>query len=112
MRVLVLEDLTKEEIDNIRQYLDNFTEQGPIEDLFWYILPEEVLTKKQKQLNKEKGPYKLSIEVGKTSIRFELIIRADMIHNDGGGLVTQEQMLHVYQMIDTMVKDLKLVTCA
>jgi hypothetical protein len=74
-------------------------------------LPENLLSETQKKLNNEKGPYKISIEVGKTYVRFELLVRAEMIHNEGSGAATEEQLLHLYKLIDKMTKELSLVTC-
>jgi hypothetical protein len=111
MRVLTLDELNQDEIIKVKSYLNEIAIPGPIEDLYWYILPEQVLTENQRLLNADKGPYKISIEIGRTYVRFELIVRAEMIYNEGGGSVTAEQLLHIYQLIDKMTKELNLITC-
>jgi hypothetical protein len=112
MRVITLDELNSNEVENCREYLSKLTTPGPIEDLYWYYLPEDLLTDTQKSLNKEKGPYKISIEIGNTFVKFELLVRADMIHNEGAESVNIEQLVHLYKFIDKMTKELKLITCS
>ncbi|MDR2351630.1 MAG: hypothetical protein LBF22_00440 [Deltaproteobacteria bacterium] len=111
MRVLILDELNSDEVSQCREYLKKFAIPGSLEDLYWYILPEKMLTPTQKELNENEGPYKICIEIGKDFIKFELLVRADMIHNKGAGSVDKKQMLHLYRLIDEMAKELKLVTC-
>jgi hypothetical protein len=111
MRAILLNELNTEEINKINGYLKNIAEPTALEDIFWLILPENVLSKKQKDLCGEKGPYKIPVEVSRDSVTFELIVRADMIHNEGGGPVTIKQLLYIYKIINTMTAELNLITC-
>ncbi|MDR2200152.1 MAG: hypothetical protein LBR53_12030 [Deltaproteobacteria bacterium] len=111
MRVITLDELTPDEINKLRDYIEKIAVSSSLEDLYWYYLPYEILSEKQKQLNSEKGPYKISIEIARNYIKFELVVRADMIHNEGGGIVTINQLIHIYQLIDKMADDLNLTTC-
>jgi hypothetical protein len=111
MRVLTLDELSQDEVSKAKKYISKIAVQGPIEDLYWYMLPEQLLTDKQRQLNPTNGPYRISIEIGRSYIRFELIVRAEMIQNEGGGPLSSEQLIHIYQIADDMAKQLNLITC-
>jgi hypothetical protein len=111
MRILIIDELNLEEIHKAKEYLNKITIKGPIEDIFWYVLPDKILSEKQKELKNKYGPYKISIEIGKSFIKIELLVRAEMIQNIGGGVVTKTQLLHLYELIDLMCKNLDFVTC-
>jgi hypothetical protein len=111
MRVLVLDELKEDEIKSVTSYLAENTTVGPIDGLFWLYLPHEILSPTQQALSPKAGPYKISIEVGGSYARFELLVRGDMISNEGGGLTTLEQANFVYNFADQLARDLNLITC-
>jgi hypothetical protein len=111
MRALILDELRHEEIDNIDNYLKKETVSSNIEGLYWLYLKYEELTENQKKLEEKAGPYKISIELGQNSVRFELLIRAEMITNEGGAEADENQLLYVYRFINKMAEELNLTTC-
>jgi hypothetical protein len=111
MRSIILEELRPEEISAIDSYLKKYAISSNLEGLYWLNLERKYLTELQKQLESQAGPYKISIELGHSSVKFELLIRADIITNEGGGTASQEQLAFIYSFIDNMARTLDLTTC-
>jgi hypothetical protein len=111
MRSIILDELRNEEIDKIKEYLKDKTTLSNIENLYWLYLQKNVLSDKQKELENQKGPYKISIEIGSNYVKFELLIRAEMITNEGSAEVNEEQLIFIYKFIEEMVQNLNLVSC-
>jgi hypothetical protein len=111
MRYLLFDELNNNEINKIKTYLINKTEIGSIENIYWLLLPEEILTKQQTNLLNQFGPFKIAIEIGKTWIKFELLIRSSSIDNIGGCLANSKQFEYIYNFSNTLVETLNLITC-
>jgi hypothetical protein len=111
MRSILLDELRAEEIEKIRDYLNEVAVLSNIEGLHWLFLDDDCLSDEQKSLKKEKGPYKISVETGKDFAKVELYVRADSIENAGGAVATEKQLLFVHRFLNKMARDLNLVTC-
>jgi hypothetical protein len=76
MRQLLIDDLTREERDNIESYLKRTLQPAPIKDLFWLWLPDDLLG--GAQLGHETcGPFGFGVELGKDRVSFELLVRSE-----------------------------------
>ncbi|MDR2457755.1 MAG: hypothetical protein LBD41_04670 [Clostridiales Family XIII bacterium] len=111
MRAIILDELRKEEIERIDNYLKNETTSSNIEGLYWLYLKNSELSENQKKLETQAGPYRISIEIGQNFVRFELLVRAEMITNEGGGEADENQLLYIYRFINKMAHALNLTTC-
>jgi hypothetical protein len=111
MRSLVFEELRADELKCIENYLNSNALIGPIKGLYWLIIPDDILTDEQKDLQTKVGTFKIAIELGKTWIKFELLLRTSLINNDGYSLVNNVQLNFIYQYADKMAKILNLITC-
>jgi hypothetical protein len=90
LEVLSLEELTNEQIQKARNHLEIFTQKSPVDDLYWLILPFDMLSKDQLELSKDMC-FKIAIEITSNKIRIEMLVRTDALDNTGGGSLTKEQ---------------------
>jgi hypothetical protein len=90
LQVMSIEELTKEEVEKAKGYLQANTTESPIEDIFWLIIPQTKLSKPQLDWP-DHGPFKIAIEVVKSKIRFEILVRSNSLDNAGGGVLSKEQ---------------------
>jgi hypothetical protein len=111
MRSLLLDELRAQEIEDIKKYLNINCIITLVTGLYWFLLPEEILTDEQKKIQKQYGPLKIAIEVGKTWVKFELFIRSSSIENIGSAYINEDQIIYIYKFIDKISKDLNLITC-
>ena len=76
MRAYVAEDLPA---DGCRRLADHLRQQGlasGLEGLFWLPVPEQLWTPLQRAHAASCGPYVVALEVAPTSLRLELLVRA------------------------------------
>ncbi|MDR1080540.1 MAG: hypothetical protein LBQ79_06185 [Deltaproteobacteria bacterium] len=111
MRSIVFDELNKEEINNIRTYLNDKLLPGAIAGLYWLILPDYLLTKTQMKLQNTEGPFKIAVDLQNSCVRFELLVRSDEITNLGSEYANEKQTMHIYDFASKMAKELDLLTC-
>jgi hypothetical protein len=109
LTVLSIDELLPEEIEKATEYLTDNAKKSPISDLFWYELPGEILTKEQKEHVNHLGPLKIAIEVGKSSVRFELLVRSESLTNVGGGELTRSQIDYILNYSSKLINYIKKV---
>jgi hypothetical protein len=100
LQVISIEELTKEQIEKAKGYLQANITESPIDDIFWLIIPQNKLSKPQLDFP-DNGPYKIAIEVVKAKIRFEILVRSNSLDNLGGGVLSKEQFQF---MLDFYIK--------
>ncbi|MFO8030943.1 MAG: hypothetical protein R6U22_00200 [Desulfohalobiaceae bacterium] len=76
MRSYFIEDVEPEKMQELAGYLQQEGYQGPIDDIYWFQLPLEVLSSLQKEHLQDCGPYIVSLELGKDWLKLELLLRA------------------------------------
>ncbi|MDR3154817.1 MAG: hypothetical protein LBW85_11265 [Deltaproteobacteria bacterium] len=111
MRSIIFEELRPDEIFKAGEYLKERLQTTNIVGLFWMLLPEEILTGEQKDLSATAGPYKISVDLGKDKIRFELLVRAEEITNIGGGYADNSQLEYIHAFAVKLAEELELKTC-
>jgi hypothetical protein len=111
MRSLVYDELITDEISNIKQYLDNYLLPSTISGLYWMILPFDILSNTQKELQDTAGPFKIAVDLRSDSVRFELLVRGDEVTNKGSAHADEVQASHVHAFASKMARDLNLIAC-
>lgn len=76
MRSYLIEEIEPGRLQALAGHLQQNGYQGPIEDIFWFELPWEVLNQVQQEHLQDCGPYIVSLELGKDWLKLELLIRA------------------------------------
>ena len=103
MRQLVIDELTKEERDNIDSYLKRVGKPGPIEGLFWLPIPDDLLGKEQIG-HEECGPFYFAIDLQEEGLRFEFLVRSQTnLHCSCLAYATPSQRDFILQFADTLL---------
>lgn len=107
MRNYLLEDIYDEDLTKIVEALKELELAGPIEDIFYLPLPEELLHDVQKDHASECGPYFMALEVMENCLKVELLVRAqNKIRCECVSYATPEQRNHMLDYIDQFIIDL------
>jgi hypothetical protein len=103
MRQLLIDDLSREERDNIESYLKRTLRPALIKDMFWLLLPDDLLG--EAQLGHEAcGPFCFGVELGKDLVSFELLVRSESnLHCSCINYASRAQRDFVLGFIDRMV---------
>jgi hypothetical protein len=105
MRQFVIDELSKEERDNLESYLKRTLTPGPIEGLFWLSIPPDLLAAEQ-QGHDECGPFYFGVELEDELLRFELLVRSQSnLHCTCIAYATKAQRDFVLSFVDTMLSE-------
>jgi hypothetical protein len=105
MRQFVIDELSPMERDNIDSYLKRSLTAGPMIGLYWIVLPPDLLSEPQ-QGHEEHGPFYLAVELEKSSVCFELLVRSQSnLHCSCIAHATPVQRQFVLDFIDKMVTE-------
>jgi hypothetical protein len=75
MRQYLLDEIPKEGMKRVREYLQARSLPSGLEEIFWLELPSDLLDPVQWE-HRTCGPHYLAIELGKDFIKFEFLVRA------------------------------------
>lgn len=105
MRQLVIDELSREERDNIENYLKRTVRSGAMEGMFWLAVPEDLLAEAQ-QGHEECGPFFFGIELSAKNLIVELLVRSESnLHCSCISYATPAQRDFLFRFIDTMVEE-------
>ena len=110
MRQFVIDELSPMERDNIDSYLKRTLRQGPVTGLYWMPLTPDLFSEKQRQ-HADCAPYHVGVEVEKTLVRFELLVRSrSNLHCDCIAYATPAQRRFILDFIDRMLDEEKIAS--
>ncbi|GHV57337.1 hypothetical protein FACS189460_3730 [Deltaproteobacteria bacterium] len=116
MRALILDELNHQETAAVREYLAARADFSGVEGLYWLELPPGLWAETQRRAREQGAAgtscFRLAVELGPDWVRFELLVRSEILANTGGGQATAEQALFVLDWAGAMARELGLVTCA
>lgn len=75
MRHFFVDEIAREDIERIRDFLDKNTNSSSIKGLYWVDLTEDLLNEVQ-HAHKDCRPYCFAVELGESFVKFELLIRS------------------------------------
>ena len=108
MRHFIIDQLSRQERQAVLTHLQKNAQAGPINDLFWIPLPEELLSPGQTD-HPQCGPFHLAVEVAEESVAFELLVRGQStLHCSCIAYANRPQREYILHFIDTMVDELHL----
>jgi hypothetical protein len=108
MRQLLIDDLTREERDNIESYLKRTLRSSIVEDMFWLVLPDDLLGGAQHG-HEACGPFRFGIELGKDKVSFELLVRSKTnLHCSCISYATKAQRDFVLGFVDRLLAEEKI----
>jgi hypothetical protein len=77
VRSYIIEEINSSDMTVLVESISQKAYKSPVEGLFWFILPEHLLSGKQKEHLDECGPYYLALEAGKNWLKLELLVRCE-----------------------------------
>lgn len=105
MRQLLIDDLSRQERDNLEHYLKRSLGAGLIEGLFWLPLPDDLLGEAQRG-HERCGPFHFGVELGKDQLSFELLIRSQTnLHCSCIAYASPAQRDFLFRFVDTMLAE-------
>jgi hypothetical protein len=105
MRQIVIDELSPMERDNIDSYLKRSLQPGPMLGLYWFVLPGDLLSEAQTG-HDDCGPFYMAVEVERTSVRFELLVRSHAnLHCTCIAYATPVQRQFIFDFIDKMIAE-------
>lgn len=110
MRSYLIEDLVEEDFDKIQAAFEELGFRGPIEDIYYLPLPEELLQPEQKEHIEECGPYFMALEFVKGTsenlIKLELLTRGrKKIRCSCITYATRPQREHMIEYLDQFIDE-------
>jgi hypothetical protein len=103
IKVMLIDELLKAEVVKAGDYLSAKAKKSPMDNLYWIELPESILSLDQKKWVGGHGALKIAIELGKSWVRFELLLRSESLTNEGGGELSAKQLDFIYTYIDNFI---------
>jgi hypothetical protein len=75
MRHIVIDQLSREERENICSYLKRTLQPGAIDGMYWLAVPDDLLGVAQRG-HEACGPFFFAVEVEEKKVVFELLVRS------------------------------------
>ncbi|MDD5757736.1 MAG: hypothetical protein PHI06_01490 [Desulfobulbaceae bacterium] len=105
MRQILMNELTNDEIQKAKEFLDATGRVGGVEGLYWLAIPEEMLGGAQLG-HEECGPFSFAVEVGDDFVSFELLVRSESnLHCSCTCYATATQREFLLTTMDRMVSE-------
>jgi hypothetical protein len=103
----MIDELLPDEILKIKNYLSLKTTESPIKGLYWLELPENSLDDRQREFVSGHGPLKIALEIGKSWLRIELLVKSESLTNEGGGDLNKEQFNFILNFYNNIINFIK-----
>lgn len=105
MRQILIDDLSREEQAVIDNFLKRNAKSGAMDGLYWLPLPDGLLAAPQQE-HPECTPFCFGIELGETSVAFELLVRSQSkLHCTCIAYATPEQRAFLLAFVDRLVAE-------
>ncbi|MEW6518963.1 MAG: hypothetical protein AB1461_06080 [Thermodesulfobacteriota bacterium] len=105
MRQFVIDELSREERDNLDTYLKRTLKQGGMEGMFWLSVPDDLLAEAQ-QGHEKCGPFFFGLELAEKKLIIELLVRSQSnLHCSCISYATKAQRDFLLGFLDTMLEN-------
>ena len=113
MRSYLIEDLTEADLEKVVNAFNDLGFRGPIDDIYYLPVPDELLQDEQKAHMGECGPYFMGLEtiagIDESSLKLELLVRArNKIRCSCVTYATPEQRRHMIDYLDQFIDELEI----
>ncbi len=110
MRQYMLDEIVRQDMPRVREYLHQHAIAARLEDIWWVDLPEDLLSPEQ-FAHQNCRPFRFAVEVGDDFVRFECLIRSDQkMRCSCIGYATRPQRDFILAFADRLVEELGLRT--
>ena len=111
MRTYYINEVEIEDIRRLKHYLDQNGHSAPIEDIFWFEVPHELLSETQRAHAPECGPYVFPLETGDTWLMLELLVRPrNAFQCNCIEYAANRQRAHIIQRLDAILQELDIAS--
>ena len=105
MRQVLINELSKDETDRVKNFLQAHSRAGGIEGLYWLPIPTELLGKGQKG-HDSCGPFAFAIELGDDFVSFELLVRSESnLHCGCTCYANRDQRGYLLSLMDRLIDE-------
>lgn len=105
MRQFLIDELSREERDNLESYLKRTVKSAAMEGMFWLALPSDLWGAAQ-QGHEGCGPFYFGIELAEKKLIAELLVRSESnLHCSCIAYATQAQRDFLLRFLDTMLSE-------
>lgn len=105
MRQFVIDELSREERDNLDNYLKRNAKYGGMEGMFWLPVPDDLLAEAQ-QGHQDCGPFFFGLELAEKKLIIELLVRSQSnLHCSCISYATKAQRDYLLGFLDTMLQE-------
>ena len=110
MRQYMLDEIARNDIPRVREYLNQHAVAASLDGIWWVDLPEDLLSPEQFS-HQDCRPFRFAMELGDDFVRFELLIRSrETMRCACIGYATRQQRDFILAFADRLVEDLALRT--
>lgn len=104
MHSYVIDSLSPDETEKLRQQLENLELNAGLDGLYWLPVPPALHSPTQQQHAGTCGPYSLALELDEERLSLELLVRArNQLHCDCIALASPELRAHMLNWLDNFV---------
>ena len=105
MRQFLVDELSREERDNLENYLKRTLKRGPMEGMFWLAVPPDLWGAAQ-QGHEACGPFYFGVELTENKLIVELLVRSESnLHCSCISYATPAQREFLLRFLDTMLAE-------
>ncbi len=109
MKQYVIDELSVEDLNNIKTYLDDNSDHGAVEGVYQLPLPEKLLNAEQTQ-HTLCQPFYFAIELENSRIAYEFLVRsANRIRCNCIAYANKQQYNWLISKVDAMLEQLEVV---
>lgn len=110
MRQYMLDEISRNDIPRVREYLQEHAIAAGLEGIWWVDLPEDLLSPEQFS-HRDCRPHRFAVELGDNFVRFEFLIRSKQtMRCTCIGYATRPQRDFILAYADRLVEELALRT--
>jgi hypothetical protein len=110
MKQYLLDEIPREDISRVRDYLNHHAIAAGIADIWWIDLQEDLLSPEQFD-HRDCRPHRFAVEVGDDFVRFEFLIRSlQTMRCSCIAYATRQQRDFIMGYADRLVEELALRT--
>ncbi|MBM4283963.1 MAG: hypothetical protein FJ128_01760 [Deltaproteobacteria bacterium] len=110
MRQYLLDEISRDDLPRIREYLDEHALASRLDDVWWVNLGDDLLGPVQFE-HQECRPFRFAVEVGDRFVRFEFLIRSEKtMRCPCIAYATRQQRDFILAFADRLVERLSLRT--
>ncbi len=110
MRQYMLDEISRNDISRVRDYLNEHAIAAGLEDIWWVDLSEDLLSPEQFD-HRDCRPFRFAVELGDNFVRFEFLIRSrETMRCSCIGFATRAQRDFILAFADHLVEELALRT--